>query len=78
MAPLTTGLQFERRPAFGAPVWQVEHAGTSGTFRPIGESCKYLEAIGHARQVRSNGYAVRIMYNGQLDENATADANECQ
>jgi hypothetical protein len=41
--------------------YEIEHAGTSGTWRKAGEVATVKMAVAAARELQSEGYAVRIM-----------------
>jgi hypothetical protein len=56
-------------------MFTIQHAGSSGTFRPCGELWNRRAAIAAAKAIREDGYDVRILWADKVDEQATAEAN---
>lgn len=46
--------------------WQLEHAGTSWTWRPAGEVATLRMAVAACRALNADGFAARIMRAGQV------------
>jgi hypothetical protein len=46
--------------------YEIEHAGSSGTWRPIGQVACINMAVAASREVLKDGYDVRIMRAGSV------------
>ena len=56
-------------------MYEIEHCGTSGTWRKCGELWNRQAAIAAARAIRADGYAVRLLWGDGIDDEATDEAN---
>jgi hypothetical protein len=56
-------------------MYEIEHCGSSGTWRKCGELSNRRAAIAAARAIRADGDAVRILWGDGIDDEATDEAN---